>query len=80
MIDPRIIQALSSSDADKRKKAVAYLAKSLDRDALPYLARVYKTDSDSEIRELAKKAVAYIQKNAPQVADDDTYDDDPDEQ
>lgn len=80
MIDPRIIQALSSSDADKRKKAVAYLAKSLDRDALSYLARVYKTDSDPEIRELAKKAVAYIQKNAPQTTDDETYDDAPDEQ
>lgn len=66
MIDPRIIQALSSGDPDKRKKAVAYLAKSLDREALPHLARVYKTDSDPEIRELAKKAGAYIQKNAPQ--------------
>ncbi|MCU0481137.1 MAG: HEAT repeat domain-containing protein [Anaerolineae bacterium] len=81
MIDPRILQALSSSDSDKRKKAVAYLAKSLDRDALPHLARVYKTDSDPEIRELAKKAGAYIQKNAPQAsvmddeeeADDESY-------
>ncbi|MCL4255146.1 MAG: hypothetical protein KJ043_15385 [Anaerolineae bacterium] len=77
MIDPRIIQALSNSDPDKRKKAVAYLAKSLDRDALPHLARVYKTDGDPEIRELAKKAGAYIQKNAPQTAtaydDDETY-------
>ncbi len=75
MIDPRIIQALGSSDPDKRKKAVALLAKSLDRDALPHLARVYKTDSDLEIRELAKKAGAYIQKNAPSLAstDDDNH-------
>lgn len=82
MIDPRIIQALSSSDADKRKKAVAYLAKSLDRDVLPYLARIYKNDSDPEIRELAKKAVAYIQKNVPQITntDDVAYDDEPNEQ
>ncbi len=80
MIDPRIIQALSSSDPDKRKKAVAYLAKSLDRDALPYLAKVYKTDSDPEIRELAKKAGAYIQKNAPQptIDESDDYQDEED--
>jgi len=80
MIDPRIIQALSSGDPDKRKKAVAYLAKSLDRDALPHLARVYKTDSDPEIRELAKKAGAYIQKNAPQqiVDEPDDYQDEED--
>ena len=77
MIDPRIIQALGSSDPDKRKKAVALLAKSLDRDALPHLARVYKTDSDPEIRELAKKAGAYIQKNAPQTTT--AYDNDDDE-
>lgn len=77
MIDPRIIQALDNSDPDKRKKAIALLAKSLDRDALPHLARVYKTDTDPDIRELAKKAGAYIQKNVPQTTT--TYDDDDDE-
>ncbi|MDZ4669494.1 MAG: hypothetical protein SH821_01375, partial [Phototrophicales bacterium] len=81
MIDARIIQALTSSDADKRKKAVAYLAKSLDRDALPHLARVSASDKDPQIRELAKKATAYIEKNAPQPEpaydDDESYDDEP---
>ncbi|MDX2076966.1 MAG: HEAT repeat domain-containing protein [bacterium] len=76
MIDPRILQALESNDPDKRKKAVAYLAKSLDREALPHLARVYKTDKDPQIRELAKKAGAYIQKNAPEPEPDPIYEDD----
>jgi hypothetical protein len=77
MIDARITQALTSSDPDKRKKAVAYLAKSLDRDALPHLARVSASDKDPQIRELAKKATAYIEKNAPQP--EPAYDDDDDD-
>jgi hypothetical protein len=77
MIDPRILQALESNDPDKRKKAVAYLAKSLDKEALPHLARVYKSDKDPQIRELAKKAGAYIQKNAPEPEPDPIYEDDP---
>jgi hypothetical protein len=87
MVDERLIQLLSSKDAAQRKKAVMALAKTQDRSALTYLAKVYKQDSDPEIRELAKKAGAYIQKNAPKEpvvaayddSDDDDYDDDVDD-
>ncbi|MFN8375444.1 MAG: HEAT repeat domain-containing protein [Anaerolineae bacterium] len=61
MIDPYVNQ-LDSPDAERRKKAVIALGKSGDRAALPHLARVYKTDPNPEIRELALKAGRYLKR------------------
>lgn len=79
MIEKRVLNALKSDDAEQRKKAIMRLAKSLDRDALPYLARVYKHDDDPQVREMARKGGVYIKKNAPKEeeaepeADDEGY-------
>ena len=73
MVDDRAVKALKSKDAAIRKRAITALAKSADRDALPYLAKVAKSDPDMALRALARKGGAYIQKHAPQ--DDYGYDD-----
>ncbi len=78
MIDKRLLQLLESNDVEKRKKAVMALAQTKDREALPHLARVFKNDGSAEVRELAKKAGVYINKNAlaePEPEpEDDLYD------
>lgn len=68
MIDPRIIQLLDSPDVEHRKKAVMALAKTKDSEALPYLAKVYKNDKNSEVRELARKGGIYIKKQLDEAA------------
>jgi hypothetical protein len=61
MIDQYVSQ-LDSPDAERRKQAVIALGKSGDRAALAHLSRVYKTDPNPEIRELALKAGRYLKK------------------
>ncbi|MFW5748024.1 MAG: HEAT repeat domain-containing protein [Chloroflexota bacterium] len=75
MIDERAVQALKSKDVEQRKRAIMTLAKSRDRRALPYLARVYKGDPDPAVRELARKGGIYIKKYAPDEFDDSAGDD-----
>lgn len=82
MVETNLVKALRHENPDIRKQAIMRLAKSCDREALPYLAQVYKTDEDKAIRELARKGGVYIQQNAVEVdtfadADDgyDAYDD-----
>ncbi|GAB4527163.1 MAG: hypothetical protein OHK0046_44630 [Anaerolineae bacterium] len=65
MIDERTLTQLNSRDPETRKRAIKALAQSADRAALPHLARVYKEDSDPDVRELARKAGSYITKTAP---------------
>lgn len=65
MVDSRLIKMLESPNPAQRKQAVTALAKSKDRAALPYLAKIYKSDSDPEVKELARKAGLYIQQNSP---------------
>ena len=79
MIDPRIIKLLQSNDVEKRKKAVMALAKTKDSDALPYLAKVYKSDKSEEVRQLARKGGVYIKQQMEQAApvvEEESYDDD----
>jgi hypothetical protein len=54
------IKQLGSKDPNVRRQAVIALGRTGDPQALPYLASVYKSDSVSEIRELALKAGRYI--------------------
>jgi hypothetical protein len=61
MIDQYVSQ-LDSPDAERRKKAVIALGKSGDRTALAHLSRVYKTDPNPEIRELALKAGRFLKR------------------
>ena len=57
------IQArLTSSDPQVRRQAIIALGKSGDERALPLLARVYKSDSDPELRQLALKAGQHLKK------------------
>lgn len=58
------IQLLNHKDSAQRRQAIIALGKSGDKRALQPLARVYKTDSDPELRDLALKAGRNIQKNA----------------
>jgi hypothetical protein len=77
MIDSRVIQLLGSADPEKRKKAVMLLAKTKDREALPHLEKVNSSDHNREVRSLATKAIAYIEKHTPVSSpiSDDVYDD-----
>ena len=56
------IDMLENSNPDLRKKAIVALGKAGDKRALPALAQVYKSDPDSALRELARKAGRHIQK------------------
>lgn len=66
MIDDKLLRMLKNPNPDQRKKAITELAKTKNREALTHLANVYRSDSDPEIRELARKAGVYISKNTPQ--------------
>jgi HEAT repeat protein len=61
--DPRIFQFLKSDDPEERKKGVKALARTGDREALRYLATIYKEDPEPDVRDLALKAGQHI-KNA----------------
>lgn len=66
MIDDQLLELLESSNAETRKQAVKRLAQTKNRDALPYLADVYRNDDDPEVRDLARKGGIYIKRNAPE--------------
>jgi hypothetical protein len=85
MIDNRLIKMLDSKDPERRKTAVKELAKTKDKAALSYLAAVYRTDENPEVRDMARKAGIYINKHANEGTPAgtqkpflDTYDDDDD--
>lgn len=61
-MDQQTLDLLESRNKNDRKRGVSQLAQSGDQAALKYLAAVYKTDSDPEIRELALKAGRYLKK------------------
>jgi tetratricopeptide (TPR) repeat protein len=63
MIDAAILKQLNDTDPEYRKQAVMELAKTKNREALNYLASVYRTDKDAEVRELARKAGVFINKH-----------------
>lgn len=58
------IQMLGHKDPAQRRKAIIALGKSGDKRALQPLAKVYKTDPEPELRDLALKAGRNIQKTA----------------
>ena len=60
----QLIRQLNSPDPKRRIKAIKALAKTGDRAALGPLLKVYKSDSDAKVRELALKAGRYIKKHA----------------
>ncbi|MDX1991875.1 MAG: HEAT repeat domain-containing protein [bacterium] len=65
MIDESILEALVSDDESERIQAVKELARTRSREALAYLVEVERDDESSEVRDLARKAVQYIQKAIP---------------
>jgi hypothetical protein len=65
MADPRLYDMLKNPDAAKRKAAIQALARAKDPDAIVYLERVADNDNDSSIRDLAEKAIVYINRNNP---------------
>jgi len=67
MIDSKLIEMLDSPRVAERKQAIKGLARSGDREALTYLAEVYRYDDDADVRELARKAGVYIRKNVPEA-------------
>ncbi len=52
----------NSSDPEQRRKAIRYLAKSGEPDAMKALAWASKNDPDSELRELARKGGAHLKR------------------
>lgn len=58
----RYLTMLQSSDVNQRKQAIIALGKSGDKLALSPLAKIYRTDPDPALRELALKAGRHIQK------------------
>ena len=71
-----IPELLKSTNVDDRKKAIKALAKMNNPDAEKYLSRIYKTDDNEEVRELAKKALQFRRKKTTDeteaVAEDKT--------
>ncbi len=61
----QILTLLNNPDASQRKRGISAAAKTADRRYLKPLAQIYKTDPDPALRELAKKAGAYINKQQP---------------
>lgn len=80
MSDP-ILTLLNSSNPTQRKRGIGAAAKSADKRYLQALAAIYKTDPEPELRQLARKAGVYINKNgengaaspAPAPAKDDSF-------
>jgi hypothetical protein len=62
MIDQQLIDMLDDPNPQVRSNAVKQLAKTKSQEAVQYLAVIYKTDSDPEVRELARKGGLYIKK------------------
>lgn len=62
MLDPDLIRMLSDPNITRRRQAIKLLAKSDSADALEHLKDAAISDDDPEVRELARKAAAYLQK------------------
>lgn len=58
-----IKRLLDSRDVNDRKRAILLIADSGHTDLLPYLAALYKTDPDEEIRQLAVEAGRRVKKS-----------------
>ncbi len=63
-----LIAQLQSRDPAERRQAIIALGRTKNLDALTALQNVYRTDTDSELRELARKAGAYIRQQADAAA------------
>ncbi|NDJ60343.1 MAG: HEAT repeat domain-containing protein [Chloroflexi bacterium] len=61
MIDQWIAQ-LSDTDPTVRRQAIIHLGRSGDPAAMPSLARIFRTDPDPELRELARRAGVHIRR------------------
>lgn len=68
MVERRWIDQLESSDTQSRKIAIQQLARSRDEAAIPYLEKVAGADADETVRDIARKAVIFIQRNSGQPA------------
>ncbi|MEO8609486.1 MAG: hypothetical protein ABI690_16460 [Chloroflexota bacterium] len=55
-IDSQVVAQLDSDDPEQRKAGIVALARSADAEALPLLVKLYRTDPDPALRELARKA------------------------
>ena len=64
------LEMLQSADPAQRRQAIIALGKSGDKRALSALKKVYKTDSDESLRQLALKAGRHLQKTTSAVDDD----------
>ncbi|RMG75051.1 MAG: hypothetical protein D6711_07500 [Chloroflexi bacterium] len=62
-MNKRTLQQLESPNIADRKQAIRQLALSRDIEALPYLKDVFRNDPDAQVRQLARKAGAYIKKH-----------------
>lgn len=69
MVDRRLIDALDSAQPERRKAAIQQLARTKDMEALRYLEAVERADTDGSVRDLARKAIAYIKRNNPGEAE-----------
>jgi hypothetical protein len=63
-IDAIIFDLIRSDDVEERKRGVKALARTEDREALRYLASLYKQDPDPEVRDLALLAGQHIKKRS----------------
>lgn len=79
------VELINSPDPEVRRKAIIALGKSGDTRALPLLKQVFETDSEPELRELARKAALYIRQQGgasaptpePPAAQTPAFTDDP---
>jgi hypothetical protein len=62
MVDRKLTDQLDSPSPEKRKAAIQQLARSKDMEAIRHLEAVERLDSDSTVRDMASKAVAYIKR------------------
>ena len=59
---------LQSSDPAQRREAIITLGKTRDSRAMPLLAKIYHSDPDPALRELARQAGQYIQTHTAEQA------------
>ena len=82
MISKAWLDSLKDPDPEVRKEAIRSITNSGDADAMKYLAQVYRTDSDPDVREMARQGGIKLrqmghslQQQAPDLDDDeDAYD------
>ncbi|MFP4321784.1 MAG: hypothetical protein ACLFTK_04955 [Anaerolineales bacterium] len=64
----RYVKQLQSTDPQQRRQAIIALGRSGNREALPHLHRVYKSDSQEALRKLAGQAGQHLQKQLNQAS------------